>query len=399
MKRKKTISIIATGGTIASGDTEKGLKPTYKLIEMLEDVPEIHEIANIRPQQLMNKDSSDIHPDDWIKMAVKTYKELQLSDGVVITHGTDTMAYTSSILSFMLRNLDKPVVLTGSQRAWDEKKTDAKNNLIDAVRFASQAKENNLSGVHIVFHGKVIKGCRAKKSKYLERSELDAFDTINYPLVGLVKDKHLMVNPILTISGGMKSNGTKKLKLDTKLDNRVFMLMLTPGFNPELLDSIKKKTKGIILQGYGLGNMPINGKEALVPKVKEWLNDGRIVAVTSQACYETDLSQYEVGREFMKLGVIPTLDMTQESAYTKFMWALGHRDDLESVRKIMWRNYAGEIWPLNGSNGSNGKGNVMDIMGEMARYHELTRKLYESNTQLMEVMGLIFSKIRKSPPH
>lgn len=395
MKKKKTISIIATGGTIASSDTEKGLKPTYKLNEMLNEVPEIHDIATIRPFQLMNKDSSDITPEDWVKIAVQTYKELQYSDGVVITHGTDTMAYTSSMLSFMLKHLDKPVIITGSQRPWSEKDTDAKRNLADAVRVAAETGEAEIKGVHIVFHGKIIKGCRVKKSKYLERSELDAFDTVNYPLVGLVKDTHILMNPILLVSNKQNGNGYQ-CKLDTKLDNRIFMLMLTPGFNPELLDALKKKTKAIIIQAYGLGGMPINGRETLVPKIKEWLDEGRIVAVTSQACYETDLGQYEVGRKFMKLGVIPTLDMTQESAYTKLMWALGHKDGLEPVRKMMWRNYAGEIWPLSG-NGKGGK--VLDIMGEMARYHELTRMLYESNTQLMEVMGVIFSKVKASPSH
>jgi len=345
MKKKKTISIIATGGTIASSDTEKGLKPTYKLNEMLNEVPEIHDSATIRPFQLMNKDSSDITPEDWVKIAVQTYKELQYSDGVVITHGTDTMAYTSSMLSFMLKHLDKPVIITGSQRPWSEKDTDAKRNIVDAVRVAAEIGESEVKGVHIVFHGKIIKGCRAKKSKYLERSELDAFDTVNYPLVGLVKDTHILMNPILLVSNKQNGNGYQ-CKLDTKLDNRIFMLMLTPGFNPELLDALKKKTKAIIIQAYGLGGMPINGRETLVPKIKEWLDEGRIVAVTSQACYETDLGQYEVGREFMKLGVIPTLDMTQESAYTKLMWALGHKDSLEPVRKMMWRNYAGEGYEI-----------------------------------------------------
>ncbi len=395
MERKKTVSIIATGGTIASGNTEGGLKPTYKLEEMLSAVPEIHDLANIRTLQLMNKDSSDMAPADWIKIAVQAYKELQCSDGIVITHGTDTMAYTSSILSFMLRNLKKPVILTGSQRPWGEKITDAKNNIIDAVNVAAKGEKHGIRGVNIVFHGKIIKGCRAKKSKYLERNELDAFDTINYPLIGLIKAGHIVMNPIIMASNkNVTSRG--ETKLDTKIDNRVFVLMLTPGFNPELLDSIKEKTKAIIIQAYGLGGMPIHGKETLVPKVKEWLEQGKIVAVTSQACYETDLEQYEVGRKFMKLGVIPTLDMTQESAYTKLMWALGHRKDLESVRKIMWKNYVGEIWPLNGNNGN---ARTVDIMGEMARYHELTRRLYESNTQLMEVMGFLFSKIKHSSPH
>lgn len=387
---KKTIAIIATGGTIASSETETGLKPTFHLNEMLKEVPELWELAHIRPVQLMNKDSSDMTPEDWVKIATQTFKELKNADGIVITHGTDTMAYTSSALSFMLQHCDKPVIITGSQRPWIEKETDAKDNLIDAVRVAANGKESELKGVYIVFHGKIIKGCRAKKSKFLERSELDAFDTINYPLIGLVKENHIMLNPILTLS---RKNDEKISEpfLDTKFDNRVFMLMLTPGFNPELLDTIKPKTEAIIIQAYGLGGMPIHGKETLLPKVKEWLTEGKIVAVTSQACYETDLNQYEVGRKFLKLGVIMTLDMTQESAYTKMMWALGHSKDLEAVRKIMWTNYAGEIWPVNGNNGA-----TLDIMGEMARYHELTRRLYESNTQLMDVMTVLFSKIKNS---
>lgn len=394
MEKKKTISIIATGGTIASSDTERGLKPTYKLQDMLNGLPEIHEIANIRTTQLMNKDSSDMTPEDWIKIAVQVYKELQHADGVVITHGTDTMAYTSSMISFMIRNPDKPIILTGSQRPWTEKDSDAKSNLLDAVRVAAQAGKSRLTGVYIVFHGKIIRGCRARKSKYLEHSELDAFDTINYPLIGLVKESHVMMNPLILLS---QKNGVAELqpRLATKIDNRVFVLMLTPGFHPEIMDSVKDRMKAVIIQAYGLGGMPIHGKETLVPRVKEWLEGGKIVAVTSQACYETDLSQYEVGRRFMELGVIPTLDMTQESAYTKLMWALGQKNSLEAIRRIMWRNYAGEVWPLNGHAGKGEKS--VDILGEMSRYHELTRRLYESNTQLMEVMGVIFSKIKGLP--
>ncbi|MBI4020651.1 MAG: asparaginase [Candidatus Aenigmarchaeota archaeon] len=394
---RKTIAIIATGGTIACSDSEKGLKPSYMLNEMLNELEELQEIAVIRPVQLMNKDSSDMTPEDWTRIAVAVYKELQYVDGIVVTHGTDTMAYTSSMLSFMIQRASKPIIVTGSQRPWNEAQTDAKRNLLDAVRVAAFGVENDIRGVHIVFHGKIIRGCRAKKSKFLERSELDAFDTINYPLVGLVKDKHILMNPILQIS---YKNGYKDQEpiLDTQLDTRVFMLMLAPGFNTDLMDSIKEKTRAVIIQAYGLGDMPINGRDTLVPKVKEWLAEGKIVAVTSQACYETDLSRYETGKRFMDMGVIPTLDMTQESAYTKMMWALGHKGDIESVRKLMWTNVAGEIWQLGPNGHANGGPKTLDVMGEMARYHELTRRLYESNTQLMEVMGNIFSKIKNSQP-
>ncbi|MBI4181343.1 MAG: asparaginase [Candidatus Aenigmarchaeota archaeon] len=383
----KTVSIIATGGTIASGTGEKGLKPTYQLGEMLSELPGLDELAVIRPHQLMNKDSSDMTPEDWVRIAVQAYKELQLADAVVITHGTDTMAYTSSMLSFMLRNLDKPVILTGSQRPWAEPRSDAKTNLLDAVRVAVQAADHRLRGVYIVFHGKIIKGCRVKKSKYLEHSELDAFDTINYPLIGLVKDTHLAVNPLLAMSPQAEGG---EPALDTRIDKRILMLTLTPGFDPTLLDSLRDRYQAIIIQAYGLGNMPITGKAAMVPHMKAWLDEGKIVAVTSQACYETDLNQYETGRRFLELGIIPTLDMTQEAAYTKMMWALGQANERGQVHDLMWTNMAGEIWPLNGN------GRTLDIMGEMARYHDLTRRLYESNTQLMEVMGTIFSKIKAS---
>jgi len=384
----KTISIIATGGTIASECSADGIKPTYQLNEMLRDVPEIHSMANIMSHQLMNKDSSNMQPSDWVKIAACVHKELKYSDGVVITHGTDTMAYTSSVLSFMLQNLNKPVILTGSQRSWNEESTDAKSNLIDAVKMAASGAEKKINGVHIVFHGKIIKGCRARKSKHLERTELDAFETVNYPLVGMIKGEHIMLNPILLAENRNRSGS---IALDTKLGTGVMMITLAPGFNPDILEAVKDKCNAIIIQAYGLGDMPIQGRGALVPVIKNCIDEGKIVAITSQACYETDLTRYEVGKKFLELGVIPTLDMTQESAYTKLMWVMGHTRKPELIKTMMWENYAGEIWPLNGTNG-----HQRDVMGEMARYHDLTRILYESNTKLMDVMEEIFEKVRSA---
>ncbi|MBU0953483.1 MAG: asparaginase [Nanoarchaeota archaeon] len=387
MTAKKKISIIATGGTIASSIGEKGLTPTYKLVKLLEQIPDIFEFVEIHPVQLMNKDSSDMQPEDWVTIAKQVWEELEKCDGVVIVHGTDTMAYSSSILSFMLGNIKKPVILTGSQRPWTEPNSDARQNLIDAVRTASYGTEHSLKGVYVVFHGKIIKGCRTRKSKYLERSELDAFETVNYPLVGMVSKERIMINPILLQT--MQPHETNEAAmLDTKIGRNVLMVTLTPGLNPLIFDSIRNKCDAIIIQAYGLGGMPIHGKETLLPMVKQWIDSGKIVAITSQACYETDLSQYEVGRRFLELGVIPTLDMTLESAYTKLMWVLGHTKDQEEVKKMLWKNYVGEIWPLNGEKGRR----QVDVMSEMARSHELTRILYESNNQLMNVMADIYTK-------
>ncbi len=383
---KKTISIIATGGTIASEESVSGIKPSYKLNEMLENVPEIHEIASIRPYQLMNKDSANMQPGDWIKIAMAAYKELKYSDGVVITHGTDTMAYTASALSFMLQNLNKPVILTGSQRSWNEKNTDAKTNLMDAVKVIASCDETKIKGVHIVFHGKIIMGCRAKKSKHIEKTELDAFETVNFPLVGLIENGHIMLNPLLMLRENHDVQGD--IKLDTRIDEGIMSITLTPGFDPCILESIKDKCKALIIQAYGLGDMPVHGKGALIPAVRDWINSGKILAITSQACYETDLSRYEVGKEFLKLGVIPTLDMTHETAYAKLMWILGHTKDADLIKKMMWTNYIGEIWPLKDRK-------QKDLISEMARYYDLTRRLFESNTELMGVIKEIFEKVSK----
>lgn len=380
---KKTISIIATGGTIASKGLETGIKPNYKLEEMLKDVSDIFKIANIRAIQLMNKDSTNIYPSDWVKIATSIYNELKFSDGVVVTHGTDTMAYTASMTSFMIQNLNKPVIFTGSQRSWDEKGTDARTNLMDAVRVAIGDNDINIKGVHIVFNTKIIKGCRARKSKHLEKTDLDAFETVNYPLVGLIKDGHIMVNPLIQLENEKEE---KKMRLDTKISEGVIMVMLTPGFDPNILEAIKDMCKGIIIQAYGLGDMPIKGRGRLIPIIKDYIENGKVVCVTSQACYQTDLSRYEVGKEFLKLGVIPTLDMTQESAYAKLMWILGHTNNIAKIKELMWKNFSGEIWPVT-------NGYKKDIIGEMAKYHELTRMLYESNTELMNVIRDIFEKI------
>ena len=371
----KTISIIATGGAIASKETEKGLKPTYKLIEMVNEIPQINDIANIRSIQLMNKDSSNVIPEDWIKIAAAVSKELEFSDGVVITHGTDTMTYTASALSFMLNNLQKPVILTGSQRPWDEENSDAKTNLTDAVKAAEAGNGKSIEGVNIVFNGKIIKGCRARKTKHNETAGYDAFETVNFPLVGIMNNKHVMANPLLEMTNGV--NG--EFKLDTKIDKGVFMLTLAPGLNPRIMEKVKDEFNGIIIQAYGMGDMPIHGNADLIPMVKNLMDNGKIVAVASQSCFNTDLSRYEVGREFLNLGVIPTLDMTPECAYTKLMWSMGHTRDTQEIKKIMWNNYAGELWPVDG--------NPRGIVKDMAKMHDLTKILFDSNHELIRVLG------------
>ena len=319
----KKILMIATGGTIACAKGNEGLTPSYVADILLSYVSEVKSFCSIDTCQLLNLDSTNMRPEYWVKIAEHIIKNYDMYDGFVITHGTDTLAYTSAALSYMLQNLGKPVVITGAQKPIAEKETDGVNNLVDAIRFSCE----NVGGVYTVFNGKVIIGTRAAK---IRTKSYNAFESINYPYIAFIEDGKVRYNDDLDIE-----NSCDKPLFNTNLSSKVFLLKLIPGMDPDILDYIKEKYEGLIIESYGSGGIPFEEGINFLPRIKALVDKGIAVVVTTQVILEgSDLSLYEVGQKALKTPVIPAYDMTREAAVVKLMWALGQSKELKKVKEL-----------------------------------------------------------------
>ncbi|WML42418.1 asparaginase [Neobacillus sp. PS3-40] len=325
----KKILLLATGGTIASVEGNEGLVPGLSVGELLQFLPEPSENIQIDGKILMNIDSTNLQPEHWVKIAEAVYTHYHDYDGFVITHGTDTLAYTSSALSYMLQGLEKPVVLTGSQVPISFKKTDAKKNVTDALRFACE----DIGGVFIVFDGRVILGTRAVK---MRTKSYDAFESINHPYVAYVNKNEIKYH-------WKPASTTKLLSLNTNLCTDVFLMKLYPGMKPEIFDCLKNLYKGIIIESFGNGGLPFEGRD-LLSKVKNLTEEGMAVVITTQCLEEgEELLLYEVGHKVAQHQVILSGDMNTEAIVAKLMWALGQTDCLNEVKEILETPLAGDL--------------------------------------------------------
>jgi L-asparaginase len=328
----KKILLLATGGTIASVKGKEGLTPNMTAEELVSYLPDRGQTYTVDGHILMNIDSTNMQPEYWVRIAEAVYENYEDYDGFVITHGTDTMAYTAAALSYMLQHLSKPVVLTGSQVPIGFKKTDAIKNIRDAIRFACE----HIGGVYIVFDGRVIIGTRAVK---MRTKSFDAFESINHPYIAYIERGEIKYHYELPPVKG------KGLKLDTSLCPDVFLLKLYPGTRPEIFDYLKLLYKGVIIESFGNGGLPFQERN-LLPKIKELIDAGMAVVITTQCLEEgEDLTLYEVGRKVAQNMVILSGDMNTEAIVPKLMWALGKTSNLMEVKKIMETPIAGDITP------------------------------------------------------
>lgn len=325
----KNILLIATGGTIASVEGEDGLAPGLTDEGLLGYLPESKGSFRLHSINLMNVDSTNMQPEAWADIARAVYDHYDRYDGFVITHGTDTLGYTSAALSYMLQNLAKPVVLTGSMIPIGFEDTDATKNLKDALRFACEP----VGGVFVVFDGKVIGGTRAVKVKSTTRS---AFRSINAPDVARIDGEQVLYgDAIPPASAGL-------VKLDTSLCTEVFVLKIVPGMSPDIFDYLKKTCRGVVIEGFGNGGIPCD-KRNLLPKIDELIEAGVAVVVTTQCLEEgIDLQRYEVGRKLSRKRIISAGDMTTEGVVTKLMWVLGRTVDPDQVKQMMETPIAGD---------------------------------------------------------
>ena len=330
---KPTISLIGTGGTIASYvDYQTGaVHPAATSEELLFAVPDIFDICNVDAYVLFQKLSENIVPKDWKKIARKVADELNKGKaGVIIAHGTDTMAYTGAALAFILKNLSGPVVLVGSQRSSDRPSSDAFENLMAAAKVAT----TDLGEVAIVMHSSMSDGeCyvhRAVKTRKMHSSIRNAFVSINDEPIAVVRDGVKFI-------GNYERRKQGKTKAMIKLNENVALIYYYPGLKKDDFENMVAGKDGVVIAGTGLGHV----REEIIPSIKKLIKNDVPVVMTTQCFYgSVNMNVYSTGRKLIKAGVINGKDMLPEVAWIKLMWVLANE---ENVKEAMEKNIAGEI--------------------------------------------------------
>lgn len=329
MQQKKKILLITTGGTIASMPGGEGLEP-HRSGVMERELDQLRTYYDITVRDVMCLDSSNIRPEEWQMLARDIFRYRTGADGIVVSHGTDTMAYTASAVTYMLANIDLPVVFTGSQLPLSDMLSDGPDNLRTAFAMAA----SGCPGVFLAFDRKVMLGCRAVK---VRASGFSAFESVNARYAGLVSNLGLVVDhDVLPVRRG-------EAELRPEISKDVFLLKLTPGLNPAIFDMLAAMGyKGIVIEAFGLGGVNVLHKG--LRGIHRAVEDGISVVVTTQCLYDSsDLRVYQVGNKLLELGVIQGRDMTSEAAMTKLMWAIGQNLSPEQIKALFAQSLAGEI--------------------------------------------------------
>ncbi len=344
--KKPTISIIGTGGTIASRVDYRtgGVYASFSPEDIIAQIPELKNVANIRAKEIMNVMSEDMTLEQRKEIAREVAKEINSgSSGVIVTHGTDTLHYTTTALSFMLKDLSCPVVVVGSQRSSDRGSSDSVMNIECAANFVANS---NVAEVCSVLHGSInddyclaIRGTKVRK---MHTSRRDAFRPINYPPIAKIWYE---TGKIEILDQNYRKREKGKVKVDDKFEPKVALIKCHPGLNPEIFDFyVNKGYKGIVLEGTGLGHTTTVSEYSLLPKIESAISSGVPVVMTSQCIYgRVHPTVYHNLRKLSKIGVIFAEDMLSEVALTKLMWVLGHTKSMDKVREIMLKNLVGEI--------------------------------------------------------
>ncbi|HJS65539.1 MAG TPA: Glu-tRNA(Gln) amidotransferase subunit GatD [Nitrososphaeraceae archaeon] len=350
------ILLLSTGGTIASKIDYRtgGVTSVLSAQDLYSSVPEISDYAKIDTEILINEYSENIGPNEWNLIINKIIEKINLGmyHGIIISHGTDTMSYTASALSFALQNIPIPVILVGAQRSSDRPSSDASSNLIGAVICASRL---DYSGVFVVMHSGMSDdvlachiGTRVRKN---HTSKRDAFQSIDVSPVATIKKNQIYLNHEVVSNIILKKRSVEyeksKVKYQifgSKFDNRVFLLKYYPGFNPMLIEYVVSQgNKIVIIEGTGLGHINKN----CISYLKKAIDLGVLVFMTSQCIWgRTNMNVYDTGRDLLKIGVIPLFNMLSETAVVKAMWLLGNETNYTSIIKIMQENISNEIIPI-----------------------------------------------------
>ncbi|MCI8477369.1 MAG: asparaginase [Oscillospiraceae bacterium] len=324
----RRILMLATGGTIASKDCGHGLSPTLTSEELLRHVPGIGSFCTVDTLQLMNLDSTNIGPTHWLEISAAIEAQYDKYDGFVITHGTDTMAYTSAALSYLIQNSPKPIVITGAQKSIAMDETDARRNLYSSFLYAADSDSHDVS---LVFDGKVILGTRARKER---TKSYNAFSSVDYPEIGMIRDGKL-----IRYLGVKQYIYGAQPQFYHQLEPDILLLTLIPGMGAQALRQLKEHYRAVICQSFGVGGLPGGGESEFSHAVGEWLDSGKTFVIMTQVPYEgSDMSVYQVGQQVKeRYQVIEAYNMTMEAVVTKLMWVLGQTSEPEEIQRMFYQ--------------------------------------------------------------
>lgn len=335
MKNKKSILIINTGGTLGMQRSEDGYipKPNYLGKQLKTQTEFQHQdmpnLTVMEYQPLL--DSSDMQPPHWNKIAEDIASHYDNHDGFVILHGTDTMAYTASALSFMLEKLTKPVILTGSQVPLCEIHTDARENLINAILMASR---DEIAEVCVYFNNQLLRGNRCQK---FSAKDFDAFASPNFPLLGKVGTRFEMKPKLLL------EKTPSQLSIQTITPHRIDLIRLMPGFTAQSLQIVlAQQPRALILETYGIGNAPLDKH---FHQALDYARDHNILIINHSQCFKAmvDMESYANGQALMKKGVLSAKDMTTEAIYCKLLYLFSKYTNLDDIKTAFEENLVGEV--------------------------------------------------------
>lgn len=325
----RRILLIGTGGTIASRQTDDGLAPSLSISELLEKVPEIAELCVPECLQLFNMDSTNIRPEHWLEIARTIRENYSRYDGFVITHGTDTMAYTAAGLSYLIQDSPKPIVITGAQISVAQGDSDARRNMIDAFLCASDSRSH---GVLIVFSGSVILGTRARKN-YTKR--FAAFASANYPEVARIQSGHVF--------WFVTQEPERDVVFSDSLCPNVGLIKLFPGITEDVITFMTDHYDGLVVECFGVGGLPEYYE--FYSHIRRSAQKGTLIVMTTQVPNDgSDLTLYKVGHKLtQEPNVLEARDMTSEAALAKLMWILGRTRDVKEAKRLFYTPVAHDM--------------------------------------------------------
>jgi len=339
---KKKILILGFGGTIAMVPDKSGvLRPAKSIDEILKIVPSLAEMANVTVKQLVNLDSTNLNPKHWVVLIDEICAELDKYDGILVTHGTDTMAYTSCAVSLAFgRGLKKPIIFTGSQLPLVDQGTDARFNLENSIKVVIKAIEENIAEVMVVFSDYILRANRTIKTS---ESKFIAFDSPVFPHLGSITAVGVSFNSL-----ALKANKSVKLKVSKDFSEGILAIELYPGIQPEMImPSLESGLcKALLLKSLGAGNVPSEGPYSLLPLIKHATKKLNIPVLVSTKFTggKVHMDIYEPGKLALNAGAISTGDLTDVAAQVKCMWALKTwSKSKDKFKKIMESNIVGEI--------------------------------------------------------